>query len=236
MIDAREFDRLLFPWIDGELPPDRAAEMAKWCDAHADARSRADAERAFEGRVRTALLSDASGAGLVADAIRRARAAPARGRVVRFPRWIAAAAASVVVAISGMWWFCIPPFECAFLQAVEAAAEDPGLGEETVEGLLRERVAMVCDEGGCAWRTIVEIDGGRAAILLAASEHEPSVRRRREIDGRIWWVGEEHGRHVVVFPDPAQRGLWSFVGTQDEATLLSAAVRFRDERERVAVK
>lgn len=74
MIDVRTFEERLFAWIDGELPPADAREVEAFCEAHPEARARADAERAFDARVKVAILGGARGKALVADALRRARA------------------------------------------------------------------------------------------------------------------------------------------------------------------
>src|SRR5437773_6113520 len=102
-------------------------------DATEFERERDEAERAFDARVAAALASagpgDAEAASIATVRALLARTRPPAaapvpaGRVHRFrfgiPK-IAVAAAALVV--STMWWFCIPPFQCGYMQAIEKAA------------------------------------------------------------------------------------------------------------------
>lgn len=146
-MDAATFERRLYAWLDGELPAAEAAEMDAWCTAHPAARERVAAERAFDDRVRAALVGDPSAQAVVGRALAALRAtepapgtrtpspaqtsspqppsAPPRpaGRVFRMPRWIPAALAASVLVVATMWFQCIPPFQCGVVEALEKAAE-----------------------------------------------------------------------------------------------------------------
>lgn len=246
-MDALRFEERLEVWLDGELPPDEAAEMEAWCAAHTDARVRADAERAFAERVRQALLSGegadgASGRDVVLQALAKARqaaepaaapvapapaAVPApRGRRLALPRWATGAAAAAAVAVTAMWMNCIPPFECPYIEALEATARAPAAGAAELDGAACECVPLA--NGVRALRTRVPVPGGEAVVLLAETPgHHPSFRRERTLGGETWWIASEGGRTLVSFQDPRNRGLWCFVGSADEATLVGAARALR---------
>lgn len=254
MIDGHEFERRLFIWLDGELPPREAAEMEAYCDAHPDAKARVAAERAFDARVKRALLSDAAGRELVLAALAKAQSAgpsakrpteasPASSRPIsngagrRFalPRWATGVAAAALLAVGAMWINCIPPFECGYLQAMEIAAAAEASGPSVCDGQQGECVPASLT--GCCdvWRSNVPVADGDATLLFCpAPGHEPSFRRLRRIEGERWWVGFEDGRTIVAFLDVLGRGLWCFVGTQDEETLVAAAKRYRAELARAA--
>ncbi|MCE9636292.1 MAG: hypothetical protein K8T90_11370 [Planctomycetes bacterium] len=259
MIDPAQFAERLEIWLDGELPPDEAAEMEAFCAAHPDARARADAERAFDARVRQALLAaptaptDArSGSDSVMAALATARRTagvvpavqapppvadrpeshPSRARLLTFPKWVSGTAA--VLGLAAMWMNCIPPFECPYVEALEAAASAPSDGSAELDGLTRERVSLQINvpfltiPSSRALRTRVPVDGGEAVLLMSESPgHRPSFRRERKIDGETWWIASENGQTLVAFEDPGNRGLWCFVGPEAEATLVSAARKLR---------
>jgi hypothetical protein len=218
-----DFELELRAWMDGELPPDRTARVESRIRSSAELMARVTAERAFDARVRRTLLADAAAApdfvrAVVATA--RAETRPA-GRLVQL-RWgaLRAVAAVLVFAMGGMWWFCIPPFECAYMQALEAASEDPK--------------ATPCDEASAFWkrcgmpertaglvaaepaaRTQLDVHGLRLdgvrqdyvrddlsalrVVICASKDVRPSIRRKVERDGLTWWIADIGSRRVVAF-------------------------------------
>jgi hypothetical protein len=241
-MDHTEFERRLFPWIDGELPAAEAAEMDAFCRAHPEAHARAERERAFEARVGKALLAGVDGREVVAKALASTRPA---GKVVRFPRWASAAAAAVVAAVGLAWFNCVPPFECPFVSAIESAAEAPAAAVAansdpcpTVIERLRASGATIGDEspvtleiGGFAQiavnglRRKVKVDGvGEVALIsFACCEDVPSCRNKREVGTETWWVAEEAGKHIVCVPATEPGSYVAIVGPQTEETLIGFA-------------
>lgn len=234
MIDARQFEERLFPWIDGALPADSAREMEEYCRVHPEARERAAAERAFEQRLRGALVADARGHEVALRAFATIRgeeagvaaAAPRSGRLLSFPRWGTGVAAAAALVVGVMWLNCIPPFECSVLEAMEKAADAPAERTEELAG------------GPCEWvsvagaprvqRSHVQAEGGGDACLLVyRSDEDPSFRREFRDGGDAYWVADRGGRTLVAYRE--DRSLYCFVGDQPEAQLMATARRFRKE-------
>jgi hypothetical protein len=258
-MDAREFEERLFPWIDGALPPDAAQAMEEHCAADPAARERAAAERAFDDRVRRALLADARGGESVARALVAVRAEASReevgvsgavarpGRLLGFPgrgaagvaparrpasvrRWAAGMAAAAAAVVGVMWFNCVPPFECRVLEALERAADAPAETTEHVGDVDRDRVSLPGEQPRTAWRSQVQGCPGVVVLECEDAPDDPSFRRAYRVGEESWWVADRGEKTVVAFRDPGDHRLWCFVGTQPEATLLDAVKRFRKER------
>ncbi|MCG3134016.1 MAG: hypothetical protein HMLKMBBP_01285 [Planctomycetes bacterium] len=239
-MDATRFDEQVHAWIDGELSPDEDRAMEEWCAAHPEARERAELERAFEARIRSALLSGSDGRAFVADALRRTRPA----RPLQATRGFAAAA-SVLAAIAGFMWFnCVPPFECSYVGAMEAAATAPAVRAEPVSpdrmtaalrtigtlGDMCERVdvAHCCGEGSARWRLRLPCGSPIAVVEGRCAHDAPSFRRRREAGGGVLWVAEKTADTIVCFRDPGSGGYVSLVGSVPSANLEQAALSLRE--------
>ena len=210
-MDAVEFERDLGPWIDGELPAERAARMQAAVDASTELARRAEFERRFHARVTKAMASDADVAAVAAMIARALPDEAPAGRVRRIPSaaWRAAAAV-IVVAVTGMWWFCVPPFECPYMEALEAASRDaaatPGATADAMAARFRlpaEIDGAVAAPPAAAARLrllvrslsgvrldYVRPDGAAAFHVVACDSPEvhPSIRRRVERDGATWWT------------------------------------------------
>jgi len=237
---AAEFERDLEAWIDGELPPERAAAMRAAADASPDLARRAASERRFHERVKKAMASDAA----IDDAAIRAMLAKARGenraagRLFRVPRgaW-RALAAGVVVAVAGMWWFCVPPFECAYMQALEAATHDaaaakPGADADALAMKFRLPAAIdgaVAARPAAATRLDVfirHLDGVRldyvkpdavTAFHVVACDSpgfHPSIRRRLDRDGVRWWTCDLDGNCTWAFQAEGTDVVYSVTGPE----------------------
>jgi hypothetical protein len=224
-MDAAEFERDLHAWLDGELPAERAARMQAAADASPELAQRVAMERVFHVRVKRALVSDPGSVEIVREMAARARAvrAPA-GRLLGVPIVAAkAAAAALVVATAGMWWFCIPPFECAYMQALEAASHDPNAvpGPEADEFAREYRMPRevagafpappVASTKADFWfwhvkgiRQDYVRAGGQAfqVVVFESPGIKPSERRRHDRDGQSWWIADVAGRRVVAFEKP----------------------------------
>lgn len=227
-----DFEQELRAWIDDELAGERAARVEETVRTSPELMARVSAERAVDARVKRALLADAADSrDLVRSMVARARLAhPApvpqvqpAGRVLRRTPWAAlrAVAAVLVLSVGGMWWFCIPPFECAYMQALEAAARDPAAAPcPKAEAFCKrcgipERAAeLVAAKPAGATETAVHgvnlagirqdfVRGSDAtAVCVVVFESKgvrPSVRRRVERDGQDWWIADVAGRRVVAF-------------------------------------
>lgn len=241
-MDHAEFERRLFPWIDGELPAAESAEMDAFCRAHPEAHARAERERAFEARVGKALLAGIDGREVVAKALASTRPA---GKVVRFPRWASAAAAAVVATVGLAWFNCVPPFECPFVSAIESAADSPATAAAekadpcpAVFERLRASGATIGDEapvtleiGGFAQ---LAVDGLRrkvkahgvgevSVISFACCDDVPSCRNKRQVGAETWWVAEESGKRIVCVPATEPGAYVAIVGPQTEETLIEFA-------------
>jgi len=249
---AAEFERDLEAWIDGELPPERAAAMRAAADASPDLARRAASERRFHERVKKAMASDAA----IDDAAIRAMLAKARGenraagRLFRVPRgaW-RALAAGVVVAVAGMWWFCVPPFECTYMQALELASHDgtakPGADADALAAELKLPAAIdgaVAAPPAAATRIQVfvrRLDGVRLDYVKpdATSFHvvacrsvgfHPSIRRRVEKDGATWWTCDLAGDCTWAFQCDGTGVVYAVTGPdEDDASVFAAAKALR---------
>ncbi len=296
-MDPRDFADSLLPWLDGELPPERAAAMAETVATDPELGARVAAEREFEQRVRGALGRSGGGgggggggpprpppppppppppggAGVGAARVLAAGGRGARGRsggdggAVRValartrpatppaaphmfrtpPRWAWAAAASLLVAVGGMWYACIPPFECRYLVALEAAATLPAEecegseaqavrrgAPQTLLGATRELCAIVpvnLGSGGTALRCDYRRPDGSVVHVLwhDTAGKRPSFRRKFDHAGEAWWAGEEDGMQMVAFVAPSTDSLVCVVGPQPEEELLQVAETLRAGR------
>ncbi len=255
-MDCRGFQNQILAWIDGELTGDAASAAATHESACADCTERALAERAFEERLGTAMLSDVGSVSL-ATALMAARERveaeqPASGRLLMLRRAVAAmavAAAALIVVGNVMWFLCIPPFECAYLAAMEAAATDAPLAplsDAPANCALLARVTPPAALGGFArvddgdfmhvdYRTGSDAVRARygdddlafTAIWSDLVGASPSFRRKVERDGLTWWVTEIDGRAVVAFICPKTRSLCALVGEASEERLIEAARTLR---------
>ncbi len=149
-----------------------------------------------------------------------------------------------------MWSLCIPPFECAYLQAMEAAATTadgaalPPSGER--DGLLNrvlppielleysqtgvgDLVNVGYRAGARAVRARYERGGGEGFTVIWSDliGSSPSFRRHVERDGLDWWIAEENGRNVVTYICPETDTLCALVGTLPEERLREIAMTLR---------
>jgi hypothetical protein len=236
-MDAREFERDLGPWIDGELPADRAARMQSAADASPDLARRAAFERRFHARVKTAMATDAD-ASVVAAMIDRARAveAPA-GRLRRMPRsaWRAVAAV-LVVGVTGMWWFCVPPFECMYMQALEAASHDSAAAPGAEADAMATRLRLPATLDGVFHHLAgvrldyVRPDGATAFHVVACDSPDlhPSIRRRVEREGAQWWTCDVGDDCTWAFQSADAKVVYAVTGPdKDDASLYASAKALR---------
>jgi hypothetical protein len=251
-MDAREFDRDLHAWLDGELPPEHAARMQAAADASPDLARRVAMERALAARVQRALMSDPGSVETVRAMVARARAtrAPA-GRILGVPRGVLRIAASLlVVAVTGMWWFCIPPFECSYMQALEAASHDPNAKPGIAAEEFAKKYGMPGEiDGAFATQPVATVhlhfwfwdldgvrldytyaDGRAVQVVVCESDRiKPSVRRHVVRDGMDWWMGDVAGRSVVAFVKPGGDGgdLCAVTGPAGDKSVYAAAKALR---------
>lgn len=251
MIDDGTFERRLFAWLDGELPPAEAAEMEVYCAARPDARARVEAEKAADARIRAALLADPAAREAVERALARTRdagpgAAPRpvpRGRLLRFPRWIASTAAAAAVVVAGMWFACVPPFQCGVVEALERAAESAATAPCTdgagcpLTARMREaagevgvdlgnpaRVPVPCcpNCSGTAFR--IRWKGEDLTCVWSPCRScDPSFRLQCDLGGSPGWAAKTHGKSLVAFRDASSGLLCSLVGPCPEETLTNLA-------------
>jgi hypothetical protein len=249
-MDGAEFERDLHAWLDGELPPERAARMQAAADASPELAKRVAMERVFHVRVKHALQSDAGSAEVVREMAARARAARAPAPILGLPRWALRSAAAASIVFAAMWWFCVPPFECTYLQALEAASHDPNAvpGPEA-DAFAREYGLPACIGGAKAAAPVAatSIDfwfwhlkgvrqdyvcGSGAAYQVVVCDSPrifPSVRRRVERDGETWWIADIAGRRVVAFFKPGGSDeLCCVTGTTADDSVYAHAKAFRD--------
>lgn len=117
-VPCRTFVAQVLPWTADALTPRAAAAMRAHADACPPCAAIEARERAFDRRVTQALATTCS-RGEVDALLARCRQGGRRRRVRPF----ALRAAAVLVALStGAWALCIPPFECAYVSAIEEAA------------------------------------------------------------------------------------------------------------------
>jgi len=247
-MDERTFERKLFAWIDGELPRAEAVEMELWCLTRPEARARVDAERAADARIRAALLADPAARESVEKALAASRpvataATPRTGRVLRLPRWLPVSAAAAVLVAFGMWFACVPPFECGVVLAIEKAAEVAEAAECTdgegcpLTARMRAAAGSLGAEMGNPARVPVECCPGctgtaykfrwKGADLMCVWSPclacDPSFRRSRDLGGTHGWAANGNGKSFAAFRDPTTGLLCSLVGTCPEDTVTSLA-------------
>lgn len=246
-----EFERDLHAWIDGELPDDAAARMQAAADASPELAERVELQRAFDARMRAALSADPSAAAAVrAMAVRASgrNAPPVRGSwsVTR----IAMVAASLLI-VSGvlLWTFCIGPFECRFLVALENAADDPaavpgpaadelmrrsGLPLRVGDALAAEPVVALAIDFAEHRTKGLRVDYVRqdsSAFRVTASEcpsKRPSASRVVEWEGRKWWMSEYDGHRLVAFDRPGSDFVYCVVGAAGADCVFREAAALRD--------
>jgi hypothetical protein len=276
-MNCDDFREHLFPFVDGELSGPQAGLAAAHVGECSDCADRAEFERRLESRMHSALMTDANAfdaaavvaaaRGRVADeVVVEAKAVEAvaveavagdasasgagRGRLLRFrgARGLLAVAATLLLAVQTAWFFCIPPFECSYLQAVERATREVGtpLRPGVVAPPIASRVAVApallgFDLEGEA--SLVEVgyrpgeQGVRARYSRAGESFDvvwsnpggvtPSFRRRYEIDGRTWWIANENGYQIVAWICPVTETLCSLVSDLPEDRLLGYAEEMR---------
>ncbi len=269
-MNCDDFRERLFTFVDGELGAEEASavEHVAMC---ADCGGRVAFERALERRIGAALLADAPGAGAavvskaadgpsgpdIAELLRRARpgvadvaggtaaSGGARGRLVTLRRAVAVAA-GLLLAVQAAWFFCIPPFECSLLQAVErgaAAGATPG-GTPRSERLVRLEPPDELDgyaRVGAAELVFVGsagVDYAVRARYASAGEditvlwcdpvdHRPSFRRRTERGGSEWWIASENGKNLVAWMCPVTETMCTLVSAIPEDRLVAVASEIR---------
>lgn len=251
-MDAARFRADLDAWLDGELPPARAAEMESAAAADPQLRALADAQRAFDLRVRKAMLADAGSAEIVRRMLEKARpAAPPAGRVLGLPlRALRIAAALLLAVTAGMWWACIPPFECSYMQALEASSHDAaaqpgpsaddlakrfGVPERAGDAVVALPIAATSvdfwgwhRQGICF--SLVGPDPSTSYHVVACDSHgvRPSIRRRQtEANGQQWWIADIAGSHLVTFEVPGRDVLYGVSGTGRFEDVMAAARSLR---------
>lgn len=251
MMDPADFERDLDAWIDDELPAESAARMQAAADASAELAERAALRRSLEERVRGALSAEPSAVATVREMAARARGAGAP--VLRRP-WYArrplTIAASLLIVVGGfMWAFCIGPFECRFLMALERAADDPaalpgpaadelmhrsGLPLRVGDALAAEPVVALAIEFANVSTRGLRVDYVRpdgSSFRVTASEcpsHRPSASRGVERDGRKWWMSEYDGHRLVAFDRPGCDFVYCVVGPPGADCVLREAAALRD--------
>ena len=235
-MDRAEFAKHLFAWIDGELDDATAREMEHHVESDPDARRLVEAQRAFGERVRDALVSGVDAEPEVARMLERARPAAARRPwVVPLTR----IAAAVMVAVTLGWFFCIGPWECRYLQALENAVDSPvsvpagfpavshPKGAAPLPGACVVGIDYDLGEG----RTVCcryELACGSVAVLWSeAGDAKPSFRRKTSRLGQSWWIAQANGRRLVAFMDENAELLCCVVGEQSEEELLAVAAGLR---------
>ena len=248
-MNCDDFRSHLLTYVDGELAEPQvsaAAAHESQCD---DCCGRVRFERAFEERIGTALLADAPERD-VAELLGRIRlgAAPSPpGRVLTLRRLVATAA-GLLLAVQAAWFFCIPPFECSYLQAVEAAAAPtvaPVNASETApERLARltvpatigdarldgEPVLVHLGDAGGDYAMRARYLGGEGAFTVLWCDPggmQPSFRRRTSRAGDDWWIATENGNHLVAWMCPYTETMCTLVGEIPEETLIAAASDLR---------
>jgi anti-sigma factor RsiW len=261
MMDCALFRSVLHAWMDGELRREEEASASEHLSSCEDCLARAEAEKALEGRVRTAMEERVDPA-RVREMLRWARTDASNGLppvsgppvhpvgVLLLPRLWGSMAASVAALLGVAWLFCVPPFECPYLQAVEEAATAaapaavPGAPApdavarrirppETLAGRPRkgeaERVPVVL-LGNPIESVRARYDFQEAEVLVVWSDAmggTPSFRRRATRDDQEWWIAHEGGRTLVAYMSRTDRVLCTVVGPLPEARLLEAASALR---------
>lgn len=250
MMDPRDFERDLEAWLDGELPEDAAARMKAAADASPAFAERAALHRAIDARIRGALSSEPAAVATVAAMAARARGdAPSAIRRPWYLRPMMAAAAVLLVAGTIMWWFCIGPFECRFLMALEKAAVDTsavpgaraddlmrrsGLPDRVGEAIaMQPAVALAMEFAGVHANGLrVEyVRPDHSSFFVTVSEcptRRPSEFRKTEIEGRIWWKTDYDGHRMVAFDRPQCPFVYCVVGPAGADCVFDEAVELRD--------
>lgn len=253
-MNCEQYRTALAGWITGS--GDDATELALRGHEHAcDAcRGRMDAERALHERIARALVAGAETVDPVAvlqrarmRALSADRAAPPRMRILR--RVVAGLAASLLVGVTGAWYLCIPPFECPYLHAVEAAVMAPGTTDENgafdrlaarlrvpdeILGMPRmgdvERIRLdLMGASVPAIRAKYAGSDGRAIVVWTdAAGPSPSFRRKTERAGRTWWIADENECTLVAFRDEDSQSLCTVVSKLPDLDLLRVAEAVRD--------
>ncbi len=245
-MDARDFDRDLHAWLDGELAPDAAARMQAAADASPEFAERVELARQFDRRMRRALVSDPAAAETVRAMLARARSQP-EGRLLRLPRGAMKIAAALLLAVTaGMWWTCIPPFECAYLEALESASHDaaavPGGPELATKFDLPDVLGDALPAKPPAATTLdfyvwhltgvrldyVRPDGSAFHVTACDSQNiRPSFRRAVEREGQTWWIADVAGGRIVAFEHPRSDIVFAVTGAKGDDSVFAAAKTLR---------
>ena len=254
-VTEAEFLSQLPGWSAGSLDDAAIAAMEQYVNSNPHAADLADAEREFDARVRDALLVGVDAEQTVAALLAQARPSvppaqaqatalshvrPRPARVLLFVRAAAAVAASLLIAFSMGWFYCIGPFECPLIEALEKAAvadavattprnfsaiEHPDRAEPQGE---LEVVDVDYGTSATAVRARYQVAGKDLTVLWASTgEQRPSMRRRVVIKGQEWWIAEENGQRVVLFQDGRSGRLCCLVSETTEKELLAIADRLR---------
>ncbi len=250
---CHEYEQMLLPWVDGSLDQAAADAMQAHEAACPACRGRGEAERRFEERIGSALTAVLPERD-PADVVRRARSAPGAARParrLRSARLMAGLAAAAVMLVAVAWYTCIPPFECPYLQAVEAAATTPGtvadggpeldalaarvhppdaiLGLRRTGAVERTRVDLMGHAVPALRAHYTGADGEVIVVWSDAMGRTPSFRRRTTRDGRTWWVAYERDCNLVAFQSASSRALCTLVSRLPEPALLRLAEALRED-------
>jgi hypothetical protein len=241
-MDETEFLRLLPAWSEGSLDDVAADGMAAYVDANPAAVHLAESHDAFDRRVRDALLEGVDGHAVVQRFLAEARVPATVGTQKPFSRHMlalrvaASLAAALLVAFSFGWFYCIGPFECAYLEALERARDEPAVDRGAAFAVpaveppgaqrLGDRVTVQVSYRAprLADLSRYEMDGSELTVLWCQSgDALPSFRRRVKKDGQDWWVADENGIRMVAFFDAPRSVLCCVMGDLPQERLLAVA-------------
>lgn len=245
-MDESEFLIRLPAWAEGSLDDATAERMAAYVDANPSAARLAEEHDGFDRRVRDALLAGVDGGAVVerflaearSGADRTARKAPPR--MLFAVRTVVAVAAALLIAFSLGWFYCIGPFECPYLEALEQArraepiaAVVPGVAGRPAPTSATETepptvVPVAYRAPRRALRSRYDVDGRDVTVLWCeTADIRPSFRRRVALLGKDWWIAEENGDRMVAFVDPATNLLCCVIGDLPADRLLAVADELR---------
>jgi hypothetical protein len=151
--------------------------------------------------------------------------------------------------MTGMWWFCIPPFECSYMQALEAASHDPNAVPGPAADEFAKEYKMPHAIAGAiaappvasvhldfwAWhldgirQDYVRADCSAFQVVVCESPRiKPSIRRAVDRDGMKWWIADIAGRRVVAFAKPGDEDdLCAVTGRAGDDSVYAAAKALR---------
>ncbi len=240
--------RDMYAFLDGEVPVQRNLEVLQHIHNCPPCAHRFEAEKRVEAGVRDALREEAPsglrarlGAALEAEGLEAAAAPAPRGRLLG-GRWrfLAAAAAALLLGIVALDYACIGPFQCPLLLASVEAADGYAAGTGIAPG------GVVPDLAGqgfetCACRVAVpapslgmqacvaEYEGaaGRAALVVfTVGDHAPKPWNRVRREGREWYEAEIDGARLLGWKEgPEFRALVTRSAGIDLRAMAAAARR-----------